>query len=127
MLMTISVTIIAALFLVLTTAMVIALWQIRRAAKEAGRLMEMARQHIAPLAHDATLILADVRSITQSAQKGAAKVEESVTVLRDTAERLRSFEETLEKRIGPPIVETVSFLSALLAGIRTFWRYLTHR
>jgi len=92
MILEISVAVIAFFVVIFVIGLLIALVQIRRTAKEAEKLMETSRQQIAPISHDLTIIVNDVKRIIQSIQKQMGMVEDGVGDIKDTVARITRFE-----------------------------------
>ncbi|MGB8656940.1 MAG: DUF948 domain-containing protein [Candidatus Zixiibacteriota bacterium] len=125
MLLTISVTVIAAVMVVATFLLVVALLQIRRTAKEAEKLIETARMQIVPLSHDLTVISQEISGVLQSVRRQVDGVEQSVTTVRDAALRLREFEEDILPKIEEPLFELATLITAVSRGIGAFIRMLS--
>ena len=123
----VSVAIIAALITINTLFIVIALFKAIKVFGEIQKLVEMVRLHIAPVSHDLTHILGDVRSIVKAAEGEMGKVGDSITAVRDTAVNLKEFEEMLQERIEQPLLDVTSVLSALVKGGRVFWNNYAKR
>jgi uncharacterized protein YoxC len=123
MLMTISITVIAASVVVVAIVLIPAIVQIRRMAFEAGKFLETTRMQIAPLSHDLTVISKEVSGILQSIHRQVDGVEEGVATIRDAAERLREFEETVLIRVEEPLLELATLISAASRGITAFLRF----
>lgn len=123
----ISVAIIAGLMLVNTIFVVAVLIKAMRAFGEARKLLEMARLQMAPLAHDVTQIMGDVRSIVRSVEKDMDKVGESLAAVRDTTQNLREFEAMIQERIERPLLDITAMLSAIVKGGRVFWSHFMKR
>ena len=120
----ISVTIIAAVIVGAVICLVPVLLQIRRTAREAEKVLETVRMQIVPLSHDLTVISAEVNVILQSIHRQAEKLEHSITTVRDTAERLREFEEDILERFEAPLFKLAALFGEISQGIETFFRVL---
>ena len=123
MLMTISVTVIAASIVVVAIVLIPVILQIRRTAREAEKLLDTVRMQIVPLSHDLTIISKEVSGILQSIHRQVDRVEEGIATVRDAAERLREFEETVLIRVEEPLLELATLLSAVSRGIGAFLRF----
>jgi uncharacterized protein YoxC len=121
MLMTISVTVIAAIMVAAVLFLIPTLLQIRRTAHEVEKIIEAIRVQIAPLGHDLTITAQEINSILQSIHRQVDKVEDGITTVRDTAVRLREFEEGILRRFKP-LLEVTTLVNALRRGIETFIR-----
>lgn len=124
MLLTISVTVIAAIMVVALIFQIPILLQIRRTAREAEKFLETSRTQIVPLSHDLTVIFQEVKTILQSIHRQVDRVEESVTTVRDAATRLREFEEEILGRVERPLLELSAVIRAVSQGVATFLRVL---
>jgi len=123
----ISVAIIAALMLINTIFVVAVLIKAMRAFGEARKLLEMVRLQMAPITHDITQIMGDVRSIIRSVEKDMDKVGESLSAVRDTTRNLRDFEAMIQERIERPLLDITAMLSAIVKGGRVFWSHFMKR
>ena len=124
MLQTISITVIAAVMVVAVICLIPVLLQIRRTAREAEKVLESVRMQIVPVSHDLTLISGEVNGILQSVHRQVERVEDSITTVRESAERLREFEEDLLRRFEAPLITLAALLSGISKGVETFFRIL---
>jgi uncharacterized protein YoxC len=108
--------VLAAIFLIPT------LTQIRRTSLEAEKFFETIRLQMVPMAHDLTVVSQEVNKILQSVQRQVGKTEEAVTTFRDTALRLRDFEEDILHKIQEPLSEIATLLGAVGRGVGAFVR-----
>jgi len=119
MLLTISVTVIAAILVIIMLIQIPVLLQIRRTAREIEKFFEIARTQIVPLSHDLTIISKEINDILRSIHRQLDSVEESITAFRETAVRLRKL-----RKIGGPLLKLPALVPALIRGIETFVRVL---
>lgn len=124
MLLTISVTVIAGIMVVAVIFQIPFILQLRRTAREVEKFLETARIHIAPLSHDLTVVSHEVSGILQSVHRHVDRVEESITTIRDSADRLREFEEDILRKIEVPLLEVATLISAASRGVEAFVRVL---
>ena len=124
MALTISLTVIAASLAVAVLIQILALLQIRRTAREVEKVLETARMQFAPLSHDLTVISQQVNGILQSIHRQMDKAEETVTTVRDTAMRLREFEEAVLHKIEEPLLEIATLFGAVGRGVGAFIRMI---
>ena len=122
-----SVTIIAALIFVNTIFIVAAIVRLIKTLGEVQKLAEMDRLQLAPMTHDVTQIVGDIRSIVRTADKEMDKVGDSLTAVRDTARSLREFEATIHERIERPLLDLATILSAIVKGGAVFWKHFSKR
>ncbi len=116
----ISVAIIAFFIVVFVIGLLIALVQLKRTAKEAEKLMETSRHHIAPISHDLTIIANDVKRIIQSIQKQMGMVEAGVGDVKDTVTRITQFEKEFQEKLQQPVIEFATLISAVSKALRAF-------
>ena len=121
---TISVTVIAAIMVIVLIALIPVLFQIRRTAREAEKILETARAQIVPLSHNLMVTSHEVNGILQSIHRQVDKMEESIDTVRGTVVRLREFEEDIISRIEKPLVELATLVRAVSRGIETFFTIL---
>jgi len=98
------------------------LTQIRRTSLEAEKFFETIRLQIIPLAHDLTVVSQQVNGILQSVQRQVGKAEDAFTTFRDTAVRLRDFEEQILHKIQEPLSEIATLVGAVGRGAGAFVR-----
>ncbi len=125
MILEISVAVIAFFIVVFVLGLLITLVQIRKTAREAEKLMETARQQIAPLSHDLAIIINDVKRVTNSIQNQIVIVENGVSDIRDTILKIKHFERMVQQKVEQPFVEfatLVSAISRILKGFTSFWK-----
>ncbi len=123
MLLTISVTVIAASIVVVGIIFIPVILQIRRTAREAEKFLETARMQVVPLSHDLTVISREVSGILQSVHRQVGRVEEGIAAAQDAAERLRDFEETILTSVEEPLLELAALVRAVSRGFAAFFRF----
>ncbi len=123
MLLTISVTVIAASMLAVVIVLIPPILQISRTARETEKFFETARMQIVPLSHDLTVISTEVSGILQSIHRQVDKVEGGIAAVRDAAERLREFEEGVLTFVEGPLLKLATLVSAASRGVGAFLRY----
>lgn len=123
MLLTISVTVIAASIVVVAIVLIPVILQIRRTALEAEKLLESARMQVVPLSHDLTVIAREVNGILQSVRRQVDRVEDGIATVQGGAERLRDFEEAILTRVEAPLLELATLVRAASRGIVAFLRF----
>jgi uncharacterized protein YoxC len=122
-----SVTIIAVVLTLSSLFFIVALYKAMTVLTETRRLVEMIRLQIAPITHDLTQIIGDVRSIVKTTEKEMDKVSESIAHVRDTTRNLRDFEHLLQERIERPLLDVTAVMAAVLKGSRVFFRQLSRK
>jgi uncharacterized protein YoxC len=124
MLLTISVTVIAASIVVVAIVLIPVILQIRRTAREAEKFLETARMQIVPVSHDLTVISRELSSILQSIHRQVDRVEEGIATVQDAVERLREFEEGVLTIAEEPLLRLTTLIRAASRGAGAFWRVL---
>ena len=119
MLLTISVTVIAAI-LVLSFIFVIPLFlRVRRTAHEAEKLVDFVRLQVAPVSHDVTAISLEVKSVIQSIRRQVDRVEDGIETVHDMAVRVKEFQIGLQRRIEEPLVQIAAVLLGVKRGVES--------
>jgi uncharacterized protein YoxC len=126
MLLTISVTVIAAFIVIFVCFLIPVLLQIRRTSRELEKLFDTARVQITPLSHDLTAISLEIKGILQSVRRQVDKAEDGITAIRDAAFRLKGFQAELQQTIEGPLLELASLVKAVSRGAEAFLR-IFHR
>jgi uncharacterized protein YoxC len=126
MLLTVSVTVIAASIVVLILFLIPILLQVRRTSRELEKLIDAARMQLAPLGHDVAVISSEVKGILESIRRQVDKIEEGVTSVRDAALRLREFQEDVQQIVEEPLLELASLVKGMIRGVEAFLR-IFHR
>jgi len=121
MLLTISVTVIAAVLVIVLIALIVMILQICRTAREVEKLLDTVRGQIAPLGHDLTVLLQEIRGIFQSLRHQVDKMEGGVDAVRDTAVRFREFEEGILSSIEASLLRFGTIILAVRRGIEAFF------
>lgn len=112
--MTISVTVIAAVLVLVLIFLIPVLFQVRRTAREAEKLIDSVRVQLSPLSRDIGFIYRAVRSIVQSVHRQVDEIEDGIQTVHDMAIRAREFQVEVQRRVEQPLLE----VAAVLAGIR---------
>jgi uncharacterized protein YoxC len=123
MLLTISVTVIAASMLVVVILLTPAILQISRTAREAEKFFEAARMQVVPLSHDLTVISREVSGILQSVHRQVNRVEDGIATVQGAADRLRKFEEGMLTIVEQPLIELATLVRAVSRGIGASLRF----
>lgn len=106
-LLAISVTVIAAVMVMRAVFEILALIQVRRAAREAEKLL-------ASVGHEVDLISGGVKNLVRSVQEQTERVEDSIETFHDMAAWMKAF----QSEVKPGIKETLFQLAAVLGGLR---------
>ncbi len=113
-LLTISVTVIAAILVLVLIFFIPVLLQVRRTVHEAEKLIDSVRLQVAPVSRDVGLISRDVKSIVQSIHRQVNRVEGGIETVHDIAARVKEFQTEVQRRIEEPLLQ----LSAVIWGIK---------
>jgi uncharacterized protein YoxC len=120
MLLTISVTVMAASIVVLILFLIPVLLQVRRTFRELEKLIDTTRMQLAPLSHDLTTISVEVKGILQSIRRQVDKIEDGVSSVRDAALALRKFQGEVQQIVEEPLLELALLVKGLIRGFEAF-------
>ncbi len=121
-LLTISVTVIAAILVLILIFLIPVLLQVRRTAHEAEKLIDSVRLQVAPVSHDLGLISRDVKSIVQSIHRQVDRVEDGIETAHDMAVRINEFQIEVQRRIAEPLLQLAAVFSGVKRGVEAFAR-----
>lgn len=127
MAVSISLAVIAGLFFINTIFFIAACYRAHKAISEIEKLGQMLRLDFAPIIHDTTQILTDMRAIGQSANREMLKIGDSVTAVRQTARNIKEFEYLIHERIERPLLDITAVLSGVIKGGKVFGRHFLKR
>jgi uncharacterized protein YoxC len=122
MLLTISVTVIAASLVLFVAFLIPVLLQIRRTSRELEKLFDTARMQVTPLSHDLAAISLEIKSMLQSIRRQVDKVEDGITAVRDSALRLKEFQLEVQQMIEDPLIELAALVKGVSRGVEAFLR-----
>ncbi len=122
MLMTISVTVIAAIMVIAVCVLIWIGLHIRRTVRETEKLLETIRMEIVPLAHDLALISHQAKGILESIHRQVENVEEGVAAVKNTATSVRALQARIQGRIENPLLQLAALAGAVSQGLKTFFR-----
>jgi uncharacterized protein YoxC len=125
-LLTINVTVIAAILVLVLIFFIPVLLQVRRTAHEAEKLIDSVRLQVAPVSHDITGISQEVKSVIQSIHRQVDRVEDGIETVHDMAIRAKEFQLEVKRRIEEPLLQLVAVLGGVKRGVEAiasiFWR-----
>ena len=125
-LLTISVTVIAAILVLVLIFFIPVLLQVRRTAHEAEKLIDSVRLQVAPVSHDITAISQEVKSVIQSIHRQVDRVEDGIETVHDMAIRAKEFQLEVKRRIEQPLLQLAAVLGGVKRGVEAiasiFWR-----
>ena len=101
MLLTISVTVIAASILVVLFFLIPVLRQFYRTSCELKKLIETVNAQIEPLGRSLNDVLRQTRDMLQSIGRQVDRMEEGVIAVRDIAVRLQELQKDIQERVFP--------------------------
>ncbi len=113
-LLTISITVIAAIMVLVLIFLIPVLLQVRRTAHEAEKLIDSVRLQVAPVSRDVTAISREVKSVIQSIHRQVDRVEDGIEMVHDVAVRAKEFQLEVKRRIEEPLLQ----LAAVLGGVK---------
>ena len=113
-LLTTSVTVIAAIMVLVLIFLIPVLLQIRRTAHEEEKLIDSVRLQVAPVSLDITAISREVISVIQSIHRHVDRVEDGIETVHDMAVCVKEFQWEVKRRIEEPLLQ----LAAIVGGIK---------
>ena len=113
-LLTISVTVIAAIMVLALIFLIPVLFQVRRTAREAEKLIDSVHLQVAPVSRDITAISREVKSVIQSIHRQVDQVEDGIETVHDMAVRVKEFQIEVQRRIEEPMLQ----LAAVMGGVK---------
>jgi uncharacterized protein YoxC len=123
MLLTISVTVIAACFLILVFFLSPLIVQLYRLSCELKKLAETTRIQIEPITQDLTDILRQTKDILRSLHREVGQREEGVSAVRDIAVRLRELQEQVQQRVEIPLIELATLIGPIIKGFQSIIKF----
>lgn len=120
MLLTISVTVIAASIVVFVIFLIPVLLQIRRTSHELEKLFDTARMQVTPMSHDLAAISLEIKGILESIHRQMDKVEDGINTVRDAALRLKALQEEIQYIVEVPLLELASLIRGVSRGVEAF-------
>ncbi len=121
-LLVISITLIAAILVLVVIIWIPVIFQVRRTAKEAEKLIDSVRVQVAPVSRDIGMISRDVKSIVQSIHRQIDRVEDGVETVHDMALRVKEFQIEVQRRIEEPLLQLAAVLGGVKKGIEAITR-----
>jgi len=113
-LLTISVTVIAAILVLILIFFIPVLLQVRRTAHEAEKLIDSVRLQVSPVSRDITAISLELKSVIQSIHRQVDRVEDGIETVHDIAVRVKEFQIEIQRRIEEPMLQ----LAAVVGGVK---------
>lgn len=123
-LLAISVTVIAAILVLILIFLIPVLLQVRRTAHEAEKLIDSVRLQVAPFSHDVTAISLEVKSVIQSIHRQVDRVEGGIETVRDIAVRVKEFQIEVQRRIAEPLFQLAAVFVGVKRGVEAFARII---
>ncbi len=76
--------------------------------------------HALPILENTEYITARLKSVAENVEDQVLTVRESIASIREIADNVVALERKIQERIEGPVLDGVSYLSAIVTGIRTF-------
>ncbi len=121
-LLTISITVIAAILVLILIFFIPVLFQVRRTAREAEKLIDSVRLQIVPIGRDIGLISREVKSIVESIRYQVDRVEDGVETVHDMALRVKALQIEVQRRIEEPLLQLAALMGGIKRGIEAMAR-----
>jgi len=117
MLLTISITVIAAIMVLILIFLIPVLLQVRRTADEAEKLIDSVRLQVGPVSRDITTISREAKSVIQSIHRQADRIEGGVETVHDVAVRVKEFQLEVKRRIEEPLLQLAAVFGPVKRGV----------
>ncbi len=121
-LLTISITVIAAILVLILIFLIPVLLQVRRTAHEAEKLIESVRFQVAPVSRGIGLISRDVQSIAQFIHRLADRIETGIETVQDMAVWVKAFQIEVQRSIENPLFQLAAVLGGVKRGVEAMAR-----
>ncbi len=122
-LLTISVTVIAAILVLVLIFFIPVLLQVRRTVHGAEKLIDSVRLQVTPVSRDVVLISRDVKSIVQSIHRQVDRVEDGIETVHDMAVRVNEFQLEVKRRIEDPLLQLAVVLGGVKRGVEAIFQH----
>jgi hypothetical protein len=73
-----------------------------------------------PILENTEYITARLKSVAENVDEQVLTVRESIASIKEIADNVVALERKVQERIEGPVLDSVSFLSAVVTGVRTF-------
>ncbi len=113
-LLAVSVTVIAAIHVLILSFLIPVLLQVRRTARETEKLIDSVRLQVAPVSRDVAVITQEVKSVIQSIHRQVDRVEDGIETVHDMAVRVGEFQIEVQRRVEEPLLQ----LAAVFGGVK---------
>ena len=123
-LLTISVTVIAAILVLVLIFFIPVLLQVRRTAHEAEKLIDSLRLQVAPVSRDITAISREVKSVIQSIHRQVDRVEDGIETVHDMAVRVTEFQRQVQRKVEVPLLQLAAVLGSVKNGVEAMARII---
>ncbi len=121
-LLAVSITVIAAILVLILIFFIPVLLQVRRTAREAEKLIDSVRLQIAPISRDIGFISREVKSIVESIRRQVDQVEDGIETVHDMALRVKEFQIGIQRRIEEPLLQLAALMGGIKRGIEAVGR-----
>ena len=122
--LTVSVSVIAAILVLVLIVLFPVLLQIRRTAREAEKLIESIRPHLAPISRDIGMISRDAKNIVQSIHRQVDRVEDGIETVHDMAVRVTEFQRQVQRKVEVPLLQLAAVLGSVKNGVEAMARII---
>ena len=120
----VSIVVMAVIMTLVLIFLIPVLFQIRRIAREAEKLIESVRPHVAPISRDIGLISRDAKSIVQSIHRQVDRVEDGIETVHDMAVRVTEFQRQVQRKVEVPLLQLAAVLGSVKNGVEAMARII---
>jgi len=104
----------------LSAYLIVVLVRVREILTSVDKDVKELSSRAIPVFENLEVITDKVKNVTQSVDEQVEAVRHSISSMKEVADNVVEFERRIQERIEEPVLETVSFLAALVKGVRTF-------
>ena len=120
----VSIVVMAVIMTLVLIFLIPVLFQIRRIAREAEKLIESVRPHVAPISRDIGMISRDTKSIVQSIHRQVDRVEDGIETVHDMAVRVTEFQRQVQRKVEVPLLQLAAVLGSVKNGVEAMARII---
>lgn len=106
---------------VLSLYLLVVLVRVRSVLSNVEKDLKELSSKAIPVFENLEVITEKMKYIASSIDEQVEMVKTSISSIKEVADNVLSFERRIQARLEEPVLETVSFLAAILKGVRTFF------
>jgi len=100
--------------------LIVVLVRVNRVLGQAEKDLKDLATRALPILENTEYITARLKSVAENVDEQVLTVRESIASIKEIADNIVALERKVQERIEGPVLDGVSFLSAVVTGVRTF-------